>query len=83
MAESLATPARAVVVLEVDGEADEQQAPNQDGRQISVHWLHRDGTDPASSANLVAALQSIELPSGKGHAYLAGELEVGLSDGAD
>jgi hypothetical protein len=51
MAESLPTANHAVVVLEVDGEADEQQARTLDGPQIPVHWLHRDGTDPASSAN--------------------------------
>lgn len=76
MAESLPTPDQAVVVLEVDGVETEQSARARDGRPISVHWLHRDGGDPASSANLVAALQSVELPAGSGHAYLAGELGV-------
>jgi NADPH-dependent ferric siderophore reductase len=76
MAESLPDPARALVVLEVDGAADQQAATTADGREVPVRWLHRDGADPASAANLVAALERIDLPAGAGHAYLAGELGV-------
>ena len=76
MAESLPTPDHALVVLEVDGAADEQQASTIDGRAIPVQWLHRAGADPASAANLVAALGRIAFPDGRGHAYLAGELRV-------
>ena len=43
---------------------------------IGVHWVHRAGADPASSAKLVAALNGLDLPAGRGHAYLAGELRV-------
>jgi NADPH-dependent ferric siderophore reductase len=74
MAESLPDPDRALVVLEVDGPDDQQQASTADGREIVVHWLHRAGADPASATNLVAALETIDLPGGHGHAYLAGEL---------
>jgi NADPH-dependent ferric siderophore reductase len=76
MAESLPTPEDALVVLEVDGVADQQQVSATDGRPIGVHWVHRAGADPASSAKLVAALDGLELPAGLGHAYLAGELRV-------
>jgi len=76
MAESLPTPEDALVVLEVDGVADQQQVSATDGRRIGVHWVHRAGADPASSAKLVAALNGLELPAGRGHAYLAGELRV-------
>jgi NADPH-dependent ferric siderophore reductase len=76
MVESLPTPDGAVVILEVDDAANEQRARALDGREIAVRWLHRDGADPASSANFVAALQSIEFLPGHGHAYLAGELGV-------
>ena len=48
MAESLPDPDRALVVLEVDGPEDQQQAYAADGREIPVHWLHRAGADPAS-----------------------------------
>ncbi len=77
MAESLPDPDRALVVLEVDGPDDQQQAYAADGREVPVHWLHRAGADPASAERLVGALDIIDLPSsGYGHAYLAGELGV-------
>jgi NADPH-dependent ferric siderophore reductase len=76
MAESLPDPAAALVVLEVDGPEDHQTAQTPGGREVSVHWLHRAGGDPASGAQLVSALESIVLPPGHGHAYLAGELGV-------
>jgi NADPH-dependent ferric siderophore reductase len=76
MAESLASPDGAIVILEVDGAADHQEARMPDGREIPVQWLHRAGADPASGANLVAALEAVALPAGRGHAYLAGELGV-------
>jgi NADPH-dependent ferric siderophore reductase len=76
MTESLPDPDRALVVLEVDAADDQQQVYTTDGREIAVRWLHRAGADPASPKNLVAALETIELPRGRGHAYLAGELGV-------
>jgi NADPH-dependent ferric siderophore reductase len=76
MAESLRSPDAAIVVLEVDAAADQQEARTRDGREVSVQWLHRNGGDPASSANLARALRDVELPAGLGHAYLAGELGV-------
>jgi NADPH-dependent ferric siderophore reductase len=76
MAESLPMPNEAIVLLEVDGVDDEQEARTADGRAVAVQWLHRAGADPASSANLVAALRAVGLPAGSGHAYLAGELGV-------
>jgi NADPH-dependent ferric siderophore reductase len=76
MAESLPDPGRALVVLEVDSVDDQQEVHTADGRKVAVRWLHRAGADPASAAQLAAALESIDLPSGSGHAYLAGELGV-------
>ena len=76
MAESLDGPARALVVLEVDGVDDQQPAHAPGGWEVPVQWLHRGGADPASGANLVAALGALALPAGRGHAYLAGELGV-------
>ena len=76
MAESLTDPDRAIVVLEVDGPDDEQHGGGIDGRTIPVQWVHRSGGDPASGEPLLAALRSVALPAGTGHAYLAGELGV-------
>jgi NADPH-dependent ferric siderophore reductase len=69
-------PGRVLVMLEVDGPDDEQRATTSDGREVPVHWLHRAGGDPASGAQLVAAVDAVALPSGAGHAYLAGEMSV-------
>jgi NADPH-dependent ferric siderophore reductase len=76
MAESLPDPDRALVVLEVDGPDDQQEAFSSDGRALAVHWLHRAGGDPASAVQLVSTLETLALPPGNGHAYLAGELGV-------
>jgi NADPH-dependent ferric siderophore reductase len=76
MAESLPASGRAIVILEVDGPADEQTARAADGREVAVEWVHRGGAEPSSGATLVAALQAVGLPEGSGHAYLAGELGV-------
>ena len=46
------------------------------GARCPCSWLHRAGGDPASGAQLVAALAAVPLPPGTGHAYLAGELGV-------
>jgi NADPH-dependent ferric siderophore reductase len=69
-------PGQAIVILEVDGPDDEQRAETSDGREVPVQWVHRAGGDPASGAQLVAAVTAVPLPSGPGHAYLAGELGV-------
>jgi NADPH-dependent ferric siderophore reductase len=74
MAESLSSPDQAIVILEVDGPGDQQEARTPYGREVPVQWLHRAGADPASSAHLVGALRAVDLPAGSGHAYLAGEL---------
>jgi NADPH-dependent ferric siderophore reductase len=74
MAESLSDPDRAIVVLEVDGVDDRQEAFAPDGRPIPVQWLYRAGADPSSGALLVDALRTVDLPAGRGHAYLAGEI---------
>jgi NADPH-dependent ferric siderophore reductase len=76
MAESLAEPDRAIVILEVDGVGDQQESRTPAGQEIPVQWLHRGGADPASGAHLLAALTTVALPAGRGHAYLAGELGV-------
>jgi NADPH-dependent ferric siderophore reductase len=76
MAESLPTAEASIVLLEVDGPADEQPAQARNGADFPVQWLHRGGADPASATNLVDALQALTLPDGSGHAYIAGELSV-------
>jgi len=75
MVESLPAGRRAIVIMEVDGDADHQAletAADLDG----PHWVHRAGAPQGEAGLLVTALQGLDLPAGPGHAYLAGELRV-------
>lgn len=65
----------ALVVLEVDGEADHQDLETE-AALIGPHWLHRDGAEEGRPELLVSALEGLRLPPGRGHAYLAAELRV-------
>ncbi len=79
MTESLPGDADATLVLEVPEDADEQEVLA--AARTRVSWLHRLGHsagDPAASA-LVAEAAEVELPPGRGHAYLLGEASVVLA----
>jgi len=79
MTESLPGDAEATLVLEVPEAADEQDYSA--AARTRVSWLHRLGTpagDPAASA-LVSEAAEVELPPGRGHAYLLGEASVVLA----
>jgi NADPH-dependent ferric siderophore reductase len=74
MVESLASGDRAVVVADLAGE-DEQQ-PLDAVADVYVSWCNRDGTPPGRSEQVLAALEHLALPDGRGHAYLSAELSV-------
>lgn len=79
MAESLPGDAEATLVIEVPEEADEQDIDT--AARSRVSWLHRldaPAGDPAASA-LVTEAAEVELPPGRGHAYLLGEASVVLA----
>jgi NADPH-dependent ferric siderophore reductase len=44
-----------------------------------VSWLHRLGAPAGDPAALVAEASEVELPPGRGHAYLLGEARVVLA----
>jgi NADPH-dependent ferric siderophore reductase len=74
MAESLPGGSQARVLLEIPGAEDEQ-----DLRAVAsthVTWLHRAGGPAGQPAALAAATGQVQLPSGRGHAYLLGEAKV-------
>ena len=75
MAESLGISQRGTVILEVDGPEDRHEDIECAG-DVSVEWLYRAGADPASADHLLEHVRGVDLPPGKGHAYLAGELKV-------
>jgi NADPH-dependent ferric siderophore reductase len=76
MLESLPPGRRAIVILEVDVESDQQVPEGVKADLDGPRWLHRNGADQGEPDRLVAALEALELPPGNGHAYLAGELRV-------
>jgi NADPH-dependent ferric siderophore reductase len=74
MTESLPGDADAELVVEVPGPEDEQEllAP----ARTRLSWLHRLGRPAGDPALLCAEAADIELPAGRGHAYLFGEATV-------
>ena len=74
MVESLPASCRAVIVADVAGE-DEQQ-PLDAVADVYISWCNRDGAPPGRSEQVVAALDALTLPDGRGHAYLSAEFSV-------
>ncbi|WP_019655041.1 siderophore-interacting protein [Variovorax atrisoli] len=63
--------ARAVVLAEIDSEADEIAFDTQ--AELTLKWAHRRGTEPGLSHVLLDALKAIELPAGDFHAWVGCE----------
>ncbi|SEA19233.1 siderophore-interacting protein [Variovorax sp. YR216] len=63
--------ARAVVLAEVDTEAD--QIPLASAANVKLHWVHRRGAEPGAGAPLLDALRGLTLPQGEFHAWVACE----------
>lgn len=70
MIEGLPPEAVALALLEVPDATEEQPV---DARcDARIEWLH--GLEPATRARLPEEIARLELPPGRGHAYVAGEL---------
>jgi NADPH-dependent ferric siderophore reductase len=81
MAESLSPGVPGVVIVEVARHVpghDPELAADQD---VRVLWLERGDAEPGLPDLLVPAAEQVELPSGIGHAYVAGEMKVVRSVG--
>jgi NADPH-dependent ferric siderophore reductase len=77
MTESLPSAADATLVIEVPETADEQDFTA--AARTRVSWLHRLGRPAGDESMLVAEAADVELPPGRGHAYLLGEASVVLA----
>jgi NADPH-dependent ferric siderophore reductase len=66
------TPGRAF--LEVAAVEDELSSSASGTHEVT--WLHRGDTPAISSDRLVATMQAVDLPAGRGHVYIAGEVQV-------
>jgi NADPH-dependent ferric siderophore reductase len=76
MAEALPADAMATVILEIPEEGDEQELSATATTRLS--FLHRLGGPAGDPAALAAEAAEVELPAGRGHAYLLGEAKVVL-----
>jgi NADPH-dependent ferric siderophore reductase len=76
MTEALPGDATATLVIEVPGAQDEQEllAP----ARTRLSWLHRLDRPAGEAAALAAEAAEVELPPGRGQAYLFGEARVVL-----
>ncbi|MGO4395599.1 siderophore-interacting protein [Variovorax sp. M-6] len=63
--------ARAVVLAEVDSEADEIAFDTK--ASLSLRWVHRHGAEPGAGTALLDALRQLALPQGDFHAWVACE----------
>ena len=74
MTEALPPGRPATLVLEIPEQSDEQDLDAVASTRIS--WLHRLGAPAGDPSALAAEAAEIELPPGRGHAYLFGEATV-------
>jgi NADPH-dependent ferric siderophore reductase len=73
MLEALPAGVSGFTFLEVSTAQDELSTSS----SHRVNWLHRGGdTQAISSDLLVDAMNSVELPAGRGHVYIAGEVQI-------
>lgn len=61
----------AVVLVEVDGSADEIDFTS--AADVSVTWVHRNGAEPGSTDLLSKALKKLRMPAGDSYAWVACE----------
>jgi NADPH-dependent ferric siderophore reductase len=76
MTEALPGDATATIVLEIPDPGDEQELSA--AARVRLSWLHRLGGPAGGQAALAAEAAEVELPPGRGHAYLFGEAKVVL-----
>jgi NADPH-dependent ferric siderophore reductase len=71
MIESLPAGERAIAIIEVSSQADEQ--PIETAAGLDLRWLHRNAPAAAGGAGLIAATAAFEPPAGVGQALIIGE----------
>jgi NADPH-dependent ferric siderophore reductase len=74
MTQALPPDRAATLVLEIPGQSDEQDLTAATTTRLS--WLHRLGAPAGDPSALAAEAADVELPPGRGHAYLFGEATV-------
>jgi NADPH-dependent ferric siderophore reductase len=72
--EELPATARITAVIEVANASERQELPSRP--EIELVWLERNGAAPGEPDRLVAAVEALTLPDGRGHAWVACESDV-------
>lgn len=76
LAQSIETPGRAIVVVEVDHPDDALTAAFDEGLGVTGVFVERAGRAGNDATGLLSALGAVALPGEVGHAYLFGEFSV-------
>jgi NADPH-dependent ferric siderophore reductase len=76
MLEALAPSTPAQAYLEVSSPDDELPTSVAGSTSQQVNWLYRGDTPATDSTMLLDALVSADLPRGRGHVYIAGEVQI-------
>ena len=77
MLEALGPASIATALFEVDSPADEQELATNQIETLDLHWLHRfDRSAPGDASLLLEAVADVDLPTGRGHVYVAAESRV-------
>jgi NADPH-dependent ferric siderophore reductase len=76
MLEALPPDMPGLAFLEVPTAEDELAMDANGSSAHHVTWLHRGDTPAIASERMVEAINSAELPPGRGHVYIAGEVQV-------
>ena len=72
--EEMAPGAVVFALIEVGDRREERHLPT--AANARIDWLYRDGADAGAATALELALQTLELPSGDIHAWIAAEIDV-------
>ena len=73
--EELPVGVTALVTIEVAGPAEEQNLTT--AANATIRWVHRNGAAAGTSTVLQEALAELQLPEGRGFAFVAGEAKLG------
>lgn len=65
---------RAITLIEIEDRDEERYLPT--AANASITWLHRNGVAPGTATLLDDALESLTLPHGDIHAWMAGEIDT-------
>ena len=76
MAESLAADVPAVMVIELPEHVDGHDPEVPADQALVIRWVERGEAEPGGADRLVAAAEQVPFPSGRAHAYVAGEMKV-------